>query len=237
MASKRETTGVPTLMRSSVAMLVEVRPKSHGVVNNADPVDFSCAQRLSRREVAAMCAAPSLAEAVAATVQVMVGVPAYSAEFPDPRMIPSRHVVSFSLDGVHYIERFISKAGANAWDEMARDEREGKKRWGWLLSRQSRQIRRMRLKRIQHALDQFALRTRTIDEVVMTAPLDAERWLTDMMATLPLWRDARLAEGHTPESARMLLGLTCPPGTWARVRWTDEGRPTIVWPDPADTSA
>lgn len=59
----------------------------------------------------------------------------------------------------------------------------------------------------------------------------------DLRHVLPMWWEARLDEGQTPESARMLLGLTLAPNTWPHLLWDALGRPSLpVIPIP-DTPA
>lgn len=61
--------------------------------------------------------------------------------------------------------------------------------------------------------------------------------MLDLRHVLPMWWEARISEGQTPESARMLLGLTLAPNTWPHLCWDKPGPPTLPVPDIPDTSA
>lgn len=49
-------------------------------------------------------------------------------------------------------------------------------------------------------------------------------------ACLSMWWDRHLYQGGTPESARMLLGLTVPLSTWQRLRFFGDERPVLILP-------
>lgn len=49
-------------------------------------------------------------------------------------------------------------------------------------------------------------------------------------ACLAMWWDRHMHQDGTPESARMLLGLTVPLSTWQRLRFFGNERPVLVLP-------
>lgn len=182
--------------------------------------------RLSKRTLSDLCATATLGGAVAATVQSLVGVPVYCSPNVDPRT-PYRHVVSLSLDRVHYASQDITTGAANAWthppvpssSSTPRDRPESRR-----LSDQSNQ---MRLRQLADNLHWFEAPQSTIEKMVRFSYNDGARWPLVLAAVLPLWWDAQLAHGHNPDSARVLLWQTLETDAWARIGWAATGHPVL----------
>lgn len=142
--------------------------------------------RLPKRTVADLCANPSLGQAIAETVHTVLGVPVYCSPSVDLRA-PYVHVVSVSLDRVHYSSQFITMTAANAWScpqvsggsSAPRDRPESRR-----LSDPSNQ---MRLRQLADNLDWFETPQASIEKMVRFPYNDGARWPLVLSAVLPLW--------------------------------------------------
>lgn len=96
-------------------------------------------------------------------------------------------------------------------------------------------VRMQRLPLLQRVLDDMLTsrwNTRTVlneSYDVSSAPASTTATFDAILVThLALWWDTRLSEGHDPESAQMLLGLTCSPDIWRHILFPADGPPTMV---------
>lgn len=82
-------------------------------------------------------------------------------------------------------------------------------------------------------LRRFYRSTDTVEDFI-ASPHQPRGLMRDLGDVLPLWWESRLDEGQTPESARVLLGLTLAPNAWPHLSWDALGRPSLpVVPNPA----
>lgn len=63
----------------------------------------------------------------------------------------------------------------------------------------------------------------TPEKVLRIPHLSLRKARVQASGALSMWWDDRIAEGHTRDSARLLLGMTLDPLMWAELRWPDAG--------------
>lgn len=203
---------------------------------------------LPRREIHALCDLPTLADALVAAVSLLHGAAAHVGERTDRPFPTMRNlVVGYRLDEVPgwasgeiedpaLTTGVPEKAGVpgriaiiqsvhvpiSSWEhpDAGRYGMRRKQRWN------RRRLRRMeRLDILTTALSGAKVAVMTIDDCVRP-PCVPDTWWHSI--GLPLWWDARLAEGHSPDSARMMLGLIVTPDMLARMGFTSTGHPTLL---------
>lgn len=193
-----------------------------------------------RRERHRLCDVPTLAEALVAAVRVIHGATAYATEgsrddFP---AIMRTLLVAYRLDEVEdwtqgrfrdfnpdhlpAIGRYaVIEVGHNAiseWERIATATRAWRYR-----GRGRRTVRRTR-----HDLLAFALSTIVAANYTVEDHVRDPRSRTDFVGIgVPLWWEARLAEGYTPEAAWMMLGLTIDPSVLANLGYRETQHPIV----------
>lgn len=100
----------------------------------------------------------------------------------------------------------------------------------WAEARDFERVRARREFRLEDAIDRLRLNPATVDETISTPCPPEQTAMVRFHAALPLWWQARLLEGHTAESARMMLGLLVDPDNWRHLAFAEDGRP-VPGPD------
>lgn len=143
----------------------------------------------------AICAHETYGEALIEAVRRMTGLHAHRTYFANDM------AVSFATPEGWLFESRVVRTGGPNWDTMTVGHRSAAVRgsltrlWG----------------------------LRKIDPMIRaTGFTTPEEALEHVYSSLPLWWVARMDEGHTPESARVLLGLLISPLAWPHLCWPDD---------------
>lgn len=182
-------------------------------------------EALSAAQVAALCARTSLGEALSATVATLHGV--------SPRVFwQDRHAgvgqAAWGLDGVPdrvggRTEGTRGRVGQITIVEPAR-QLGG---WGSPDGPEQARTRERRRDILVEHLSRAMVTGRTLDTVVRLGMRAGDEWWMDLRIGFTLWWDTRIAEGHTPDSARTLLGLIAEPAVLAQFSFEDAAGPRL----------
>lgn len=211
-----------------VSMSRLLSPWRHSIVMTLDdfadpPHGFGKQRRVvvSGRRLRALCERETLAEATAAATALVVGVPVHHTPVGGPYR-PYSHVVSFSLDDTCCTAAAVFTSTHEAWSRLS-PSREPRRR----SKRLSRAAIDHRVSMLAQMLTQFKVDT-PIEELVRLPYAATGSRTVDIGAALPLWWDARLAEGCAPEAARVLLALSVDIETMRHVEFTETGHPVLT---------
>lgn len=193
---------------------------------------------LPRRTRNSILDRPTLGEAIVATIQHIHGATAYATEhYSDPLSTHRLLLVAYRLDDVDdWTQRRFQDLSVDSLPETGRYVQiaagdTAMERWataharGWrYLGRRRRTLRHRRVLWLRFPLRSALLGNYTIDDHLHQSRT-ADQYVTGI--GLPLWWEARMREGHTPESAWMMLGLTIDPTILATLVYRDQQHPVV----------
>lgn len=159
-------------------------------------------------------ACPTQTEALQTAVGHICGSPATATRWRDSQ------VISFAFDDNQFANCFYL---SNADDQWAAD-----RDLGAMCDDPSDRRYRGRQDRVRAMLRLFTTGALTIDEQIRV-PIVKGLAAAELRAisVIPLWWQARINEGHTPDSARMMMSLIVDSTTLARLDFTDTAPPVL----------
>lgn len=178
---------------------------------------------LSAEHVQDLTSRATLVEAAVAAIGLVVDVPVHYARCP-AAITPFQHTVSFSPDNTLIVEGCTLNSDAIEW---LRYPVSGRDHTGQRAPN-GREARTMRLILIQDVLTGLRVNHATIDEAVRTPYTATTTTGLALSSALPLWWAARLAEGHTQETAWTMLGLVSAYRTWSALTFPPDGGAPIL---------
>lgn len=201
-------------------------------------------EALPRRQRNAILDQPTLAKALVETVKAVHGATAHATpyhgrEHPAMRQLivaynadrvpdwTQRRFRHLTPDGLAETGRYITidarHVTISEWERIA----ESTRGWRYLPSRRGL-IRRTRANLLLNSLYRSAgMGNYTVEDHLRDA-IHADKWFQGI--ALPLWWEARLAEGYTPEAAWMMLGFLIEPALLATLVFRGEAHP-VAHPD------
>lgn len=155
--------------------------------------------RLGEREQAAVVDHDLLQGAIADAVGRLCGITVHTIAYSTFR------IASFALPQGRFVHGVDGPYEQRQWADTVDDA-------GRTLTQ--------RAYRLTGALDRLRLNPNTVDDTVSAQCPPSQTDMVRFHAALPLWWHARLREGHSAESARMMLGLIVDSDTWPHLVFT-----------------